>query len=343
MRGVFGALFCLFFITVFGLLYLLLFPITPSFDSDRSFYIHQGSAFTDVVDSLENQGLIDHPWRFRLISHATGWGDQIKAGHYIFSSQQSNLELLQTLRRGLQAPVSVRIPAGTTPERIARIAALNMEFESGDFLAALRDTSLASSLGTDTLHLFSYMLPDTYHFYWLTNADDVVRRIKREYDLFYEHELSIGASNLNMTPDQVLSLAAIVEWETNLDSEKSRIAGVYLNRIRQGWPLQADPTIQFALIELEGNHRRLFYRDYRIKHPYNTYLYRGLPPGPITNPSPTTLKATSSAESHDYMFFVANPEGGHSFNSSLRGHNHDVSIWQRYAAQQRKKRASESR
>ncbi len=338
MRRVFSAIIGLILIAVLGFLYVVLFSDGHPFRGEKSLYIHPGSAFTDVVDTLEHQGLIDQVWRFSLLANATGWGNQIKAGHYVFSAPRSNIEILQTLRKGLQSPVLVRIPSGTTRERIAQVASLNMKFQPDDFLAALRDTALASSLGTDTLHLFSYMLPDTYHFYWLTDPHNVVRRIKREYHLFYERELSVDASTVKMSPNQVLSIAAIVEWETNLDSEKSRIAGVYLNRLRRGWPLQADPTVQFALIELEGKRRRLFYRDYRIQHPYNTYLYQGLPPGPITNPSPSTLKATASAENHDYMFFVASPEGGHSFNSTLRGHNQDVSIWQRYMAQQSRKR-----
>ncbi|MCY4171117.1 MAG: endolytic transglycosylase MltG [Bacteroidetes bacterium] len=342
MRRKFGAMLCLTLIAGLGITYLLFSPNTSSFDSEKSLYIYPESSLTDVVDSLEYQGLIHQAWTFELLANATGWADQIKAGHYVFSSPKSNLKLLQTLRKGLQSPVSVRIPSGTTRERVAQVASLNMAFEPQDFLKALRDTSLASSLGTDTLHLFGYMLPDTYHFYWLTDAHNVVRRIKREYDSFYERELFMTADTIAMTPDQVLNIAAIVEWETNLESEKSRIAGVYLNRLRRQWPLQADPTVQFALIEIEGKRRRLFYRDYRIKHPYNTYLYQGLPPGPITNPSPTTLKATASAENHDYMFFVASPEGGHSFNSTLRGHNQDVRIWHRYMTRQSRKRASDT-
>lgn len=273
---------------------------------------------------------------------ATGWKDQIKAGHYLFSSRVSNLELLQTLRKGLQSPVAVRIPAGSRQDRMAHIAAANMAFEPEDFIESLQDSSLAASLGTDILHLFSYMLPETYHFYWLTEADEVVRRIKREFDTFYARELATGSKERDLTPAQLVSLAAIVEWETNVTAEKSRVAGVYLNRLRRRWPLQADPTVQYALIEREGRMRRLFYRDYRIRHTYNTYLYRGLPPGPITNPSPSSLKATAEAEDHDYMFFVASPEGGHKFNTSLRGHNRDAAVLRRHLRERRRNQSGAS-
>ncbi len=323
--------------------WILWLPNTPPLEDQRSLHLPRYSSFSDVVDSLQSRGIVKHLWTLQLVAHATGWKDQVKAGHYLFSSPQSNVTMLQILRKGLQTPVSLRIPEGSRRDRIARTAAENMAFEPYDFIAALRDTAFAASLGTDTLHLFSYMLPETYQFYWLTDAEDVIRHVKREFDSTYDRELASEARKRNLTRDEVVSLAAIVEWETNINSEKSRVAGVYLNRIRKQWPLQADPTVQYALIELEGNVRRLLYRDYRIRHPYNTYLYRGLPPGPITNPSLSSLKATASAEEHDYMFFVANPSGGHSFNVDLRGHNRDAAILRRYLAERRRQHSSAGR
>ncbi len=339
----------LFFVLSMGILlgtgatWLLWSPNTLSFEGNRALHIPRGSTFSSVVDSLQNRQLLQRIWTFRLVGQATGWKDQMKAGHYVFSSGASNVHLLQTLRKGLQTPVSVRIPAGSRRDWIARGAATNMAFTADDFLTSLRDSALASELSTDTLHLFSYMLPETYQFYWLTEADDVVRHIKKEFDQFFERELASEASDRNLTHDQVVSLAAIVEWETNVDAEKSRVAGVYLNRLQKRWPLQADPTVQYALIELEGNRRRLFYRDYRIRHPYNTYLYRGLPPGPITNPSPSSLRATAAAEDHDFMFFVASPDGGHSFNVDLQGHNRDAAKLRRYLAERRRRQTSAGR
>ena len=341
MRSVIVSLLTLSIIMGIFIAWIAFAPNTPQLSDEKSLYIPRESSFEDVVDSLISQEVLDRIWSFRVLAFATGWDHQVKAGHYVFSSPQSNLQLLQTLRKGLQTTVVLRIPEGSRRHRVARVAAYNMAFEPEDFLQALQDTSLAASLDTDTLHLFSYMLPETYHFYWLTDARDVVSRIKREFDAFYERELSNDANARNMTPQEVLSLAAIVEWETNLDSEKNTIAGVYLNRLRKNWPLQADPTIQFALIELEGNVRRLFFRDYQIQHPYNTYLYQGLPPGPITNPSPVTLRATAAAEDHTYMFFVASPNGGHTFNTNLRGHHRDAAKWRRYMAERRRQRSSD--
>ena len=315
---------------------------TPDFEGERALHLPYGTDLAAATDSLTARGLLDSRVTFLLVARTTGWGDQIKAGHYTFEAGQSNVDLLEKLRAGLQTPVAVMIPPGSRPHRVARSAARNMAFGPDDFLRALRSVELAAELQTDTVHLFSYMLPETYHFFWLTEAEDVVRRIKREFDEFYARELAEPASEHEMTERKLLNLAAIVQWETNLDGEKARIAGVYLNRLRRGWPLQADPTVQYALIELEGGMRRLLYRDYRLDHPYNTYRFKGLPPGPITNPAPSTLRATANGESHDYMFFVAKPDGGHAFNVSLRAHNRDAAKLHQYLRQRRREQAAAS-
>ena len=144
------------------------------------------------------------------------------------------------------------------------------------------------------------------------------------------------ARRRGLSVEEVLSLAAIVEWETSVEEEKARVAGVYINRLKKNWPLQADPTVQYAILEDEGQKRRLFNRDYKIDHPYNTYLFNGLPPGPVTNPSPLSIRAVVEAEEHDYMFFVARPGGGHAFNATLAGHNRDAARFHRYMRQQRR-------
>ena len=303
---------------------------TSDFEGERAVHLPRGVTLETTMDSLQVRGVLDRRWSLLVLARTTGWGSQIKAGHYTFAAGVSNLDMIQRLRRGLQTPVKVRIPAGTRLDRIARSAAANMAFSEAEFVEALNDVDLAAELGTDTRHLFSYMLPDTYHFYWLADAHSVVRRVKQEYDRFHEQELADSANARRITPEELISIAAIVEWETRVNEEKARIAGVYFNRLRQGWPLQADPTVQYALIELEGGMRRLLYRDYRIDHPYNTYGYRGLPPGPVTNPSRSSLRGTAQAEDHDYMFFVASPDGGHSFNATLGAHNRDAARLRSY-------------
>ena len=310
--------------------YLLFAPNTSVYEGERSVKIPPGTGFDAAVDSLDAAGVLGLDRSFRWVARATGWGSQIKAGHYTFEAGQSNYDLLNTLRKGLQTPIRLTIPPGTRPEVIAAVAGRDLYAGPEAFAAALRDPALAEALGTDTLHLFAYMLPETYFFYWLTDAETVVRRVKEQFDGFFDEAMRQKAEALNLSVGDVLSLAAIVEWETSVEEEKARVAGVYLNRLRRGWPLQADPTVQYAVIEREGQKRRLLFRDYDIQHPYNTYQFTGLPPGPVTNPSPSSIRAVLDAEEHDYMYFVARPEGGHAFNETLAGHNRDANRLRRY-------------
>jgi len=297
-------------------------PNTGPYENDRSVIIPEESSLEQAIDSLRARDILVSPSTFRLVARATGWGAQIKAGHYRIASYTSNYHLLDVLRRGLQAPVRLTIPPGSRPQTVAAVVGQRLQLDDDAFLEALRDTSLARKLGTTPASLFGYMLPDTYELYWQTPAPTVVRRIKESFDRFYEQNLAAGADDLGLTKSEVVTLASIVEWEALLDTEKSKIAGVYLNRLEEGWRLQADPTIQYVLLDTEGERtRRVLYRDLEIDHPYNTYQNRGLPPGPITNPSPTSLRAVAAPDQHEYFYFAADGSGGHTFSRTLREHN----------------------
>ena len=322
-----------------ALAWILFLATPPPPDEPRWVQIPSGASTDGVADSLIAQGLLENRQAFVLPARVSGWGEQIKAGCYQFEQASSVYRTLKRLRAGEQTAVRVRIPSGSRPHFVARSAARHMFFDEGTFLAALTDSTLASSLNTDTLHLFSYMLPNTYRFYCTTTAEAVITRIKGITDeLFADRLQALGASN-GLSQDEVINLAAIVEWETRVDEEKARVAGVYLNRLKKRWPLQADPTIQYALIELEGGKRRLLFVDYRLEHPYNTYLFQGFPPGPITNPGRASLEAAANPEAHEYMFFVANPQGTHTFSVTLREHNRAAARLRAYLRQQRARQA----
>ncbi len=312
---------------------------THAYAGARSVKIPPDSPFESVVDSLSQSGILKRSRPFELVAKVTGWSEQMKPGHYLIESGASNYDLLDTIRKGLQKPVRLTIPPGSRPEVVAAAVSQQMYFSEEAFLAALRDSALAERLDTDTLHLFSYMLPETYFVYWLTDAPSVVEKIKNEFDAFYSRELEEQADSLGLSTEEVLNLAGIVEWETNHDEEKPDIAGVYLNRLRKRWRLDADPTVQYALLELEGQRRRLLYVDYKIDHPYNTYTFRGLPPGPITNPSPSSIRAVVQASNHDYMFFVANGDGSHTFTRTLREHRRASQAFHRLMQQRRREQA----
>lgn len=317
--------------------YLLVFTaVTESYEGSRSVFIPRASDIEAVTDSLASSGILKKTRSFSIFAFVSGWGDQVKAGHYTIESGSSSKDILNKLRRGLQEPVRVMVPAGTRKERVARAIARNMAFSTKEMMQVLRDSSFAAELETDTTQLFGYLLPETYFFYWLTSPEDVTRKIKAAADtLIANGKARAGARTPNFSPAEVLRLAAIVEWETALPPEKATIAGVYLNRIRNGWPLQADPTIQYVVMLEEGEKRRLLYQDYDILHPYNTYNYRGLPPGPITNPSASSIRAVLEPEEHRYFFFVATGDGSHIFSRTLSEHNRRANEYRKLMRQRR--------
>ncbi len=314
-------------------------PNTPAFEGKRGVKIPPGSAFETVLDSLSSSGVIASPVMLGLLGNATGWGDQVKAGYYEFEAGASSFDVLSTLRRGLQTPIRVRIPQGSRLERIAEVAGREMAFGPETFYDALRSDSLADAVGVPTPYVLGVLLPDTYFFYWLTPPEEVVEKIKRAFDRVIDEN---GPPPQGLTPLEVATLASLVEWETNVDAEKPRVAGVYLNRLRIGMKLDADPTVQFGVQEREGQKRVLLFRDYQLDHPYNTYRFVGLPPGPVTNPSASSIRAVLAPEQHDYLYFVASAalDGTHAFSTTLAEHNRKAEAFRRAIAAARAERAA---
>ena len=316
---------------------------TPDYEGGRSVRIHPDLPIQDVSERLVESGILKRASNFSLLARTTGWAEQIKAGHYEFESGVSNLDIIDRMRRGLQEPVNVRIPAGTRKERMIRAMATEMAFSEEELTQAFSDEALAEELATDTTHLWAFMVPDTYHFYWLTSPEDVIRRVKRRYDGIIEAGIdSLGTLPRNFTPDEVVRLAGIVEWETAHVPEKATVAGVYMNRLNNRWRLDADPTVQYAIMKIEGDKRRLFFRDYDLQHPYNTYRRGGLPPGPITNPSLTSIQSIIYPEKHRYFFFVATGDGTHIFSRTLSEHRRNAQEYYRVMRQRRAEAEAEA-
>jgi UPF0755 protein len=305
---------------------------TPDYEGTRTVTLPDSTAdsLAAVTDALVARGILQRPAVFRWVAQATGWGAQIKPGHYAFGSGASTYDVLSTLRRGLQTPVRLTIPPGSRPSVVAAVAARDLRLSKRDFLAALQDSSLARTVGVAPGTLFGYLLPETFEFYWQTPPERVLRRIKEGFDRFYAREIAPHTDSLGLSKREVVTLASIVEWEALLDEEKPTIAGVYLNRLENGWKLQADPTVQYVLIDTQGARvGRVLYKHLEIDHPYNTYQIVGLPPGPITNPAPSTLRAVAQAEDHRYFYFAADGTGGHAFSRTLREHNRAAEAYHR--------------
>lgn len=320
--------------------WLLLPSATEDFKDPRVINIEPGSSFSAVTDSLVARDILAADTRFRFVAKVTGWHRQIKAGHYLIAPGTSIYKLLDILRKGLQTPLRLTVPPGTRAGVFSAIVQKELGVDSVEVRRALTDPDLAASLGTDTVHLFGYMLPETIDFFWGTSADQVVTRMKHAFDHFFSERMEERAEEAGMSIDEVITLASIVEWEARVDSERATIAGVYMNRLEKGMPLQADPTVQYAIMKTQGGRmRRLVYADYKMDHPYNTYLHYGLPPGPINNPSKASIRAVLHPQHHQYLYFVADGNGGHIFSRTLREHINAANLYREMMRERRRQQA----
>jgi UPF0755 protein len=314
------------------LLFAFYAPNTFSEPMQRQFFVSKGEVFSTVVDSLESQGLIRRKWLFLLVSRILGGTDRIQVGKYVFASGVSNLDLFLSLRYGRgTALISVTIPEGWRSGQQAHLFARTLGTDSARFAGLVHSQSFIRSLGLEDTTLEGYLLPDTYSFYWQQGEEEVIRKMVEQFWKFYSDSLVERQQAIGWTTKQVLTLASIVEGEAVQDDERAVIAGVYMNRLRRGMKLEADPTVQFIV---NARPRRLFYTDLKIDNPYNTYIHAGLPPGPVNNPGRASILAVLFSVHHNYIFFVANGRGGHWFASSYSEHLRNVRQYRRYRAQQ---------
>jgi UPF0755 protein len=300
-------------------------PNTFSGTKEKTFFVSRGEPFASVVDSLEASGIIRSRALFVFVAKITGGTTRIHIGKYQFGTGISNAELWIALREGRGAAlISVTIREGIRSRAQARIFAHTIGIDSARYAGLVYDKSFTSSLGIDAPSLEGYLLPETYSFYWQPDEKEVIKRLVDQFKVFYNDSLKARASSFGWTTPQVMTFASIVEGETVLAEERPIISGVYHNRLRKGMFLEADPTIQFIL---EDGPRRILYSDLRSDNPYNTYRYKGLPPGPINNPGKSSILAALYPAKHDYLYFVANGKGGHWFSTNFADHLRRVHVF----------------
>lgn len=252
-------------------------------------------------------------------------------GRYYIGENISYSDLLSKLARGLQDPVRVTILPGIDMDRLSRNLSLQLRADSLSFREIFNDSSsIALELDLTAEELFSRMLPNTYEYFWTSEPEQIIRRVHREFISAIEGNFSQEIEANRLSLDEIIILASIVEWEARVNEEKPRISGLYLNRLARGMMLQADPTVVYAL----GERRRLLFSDYELDHPYNTYRISGLPPGPITNPALSSIRAVLFPEEHDYLFMVATPEGSHRFSRTFEEHQAASEEWRRWLREQ---------
>lgn len=299
------------------------------FSESTALKIHDSINVDELIRILDEQGVDFNEAEFKWATRLMGWR-QFRAGNYELSGEYPYEVFLSKLALGIQDPVGVVILPGITESRFVSSVSNRMKFDSTALASVFSDSAFLEEVGVSREELLGRMLPETLLIYWTSSPKEVVRRILREFDDLVVQSYSDEAASQNKTIEEILTMASIVEWEAKLEEEKATISGLYWNRINRRMRLEADPTVNFAL----GERRRLLFEDYRYEHPYNTYLNRGLPPGPITNPSLSTIIATLRPEQHDYLYMVANPEGGHEFSQTFEEHQVASERWRRWLREQ---------
>jgi len=283
-------------------------------------YIPTGSAFEDVVEILDEKKLLINEKSFRWTAKQMKYDTKIKPGKYLLSPKMNNKELISMLRAGKQVPVNVTFNNIRTKQQLAVKIGEQIEAKSQALLYLMSDDDYLRRLGFNSENILSMFIPNTYEFYWNTSADKFLQKMKKEYDKFWTAEKIVKAKKIGYTPVQVSVLASIVQMESNKEDEKPIIAGVYINRLKKDWKLEADPTLVFALGDFSISRVLSIYKE--IDSPYNTYMYNGLPPGPICLPTSRSLNAVLNYIPHKYMFFCAKDDfsGYHSFASTYNQH-----------------------
>ncbi|WP_375324724.1 endolytic transglycosylase MltG [Flagellimonas sp. GZD32] len=313
-------------------------PNTQFNNSEAYVYIPTNATFSEVKSSLEP--LLKNISTFESVADRKGYSTNIKAGKYAIKKGMNNNDIINTLRSN-NIPVQVTFNnQESLPELAGRISG-QIEADSISLLAAFNNPDFLSETKFDEDSKLGMYLPNTYEFFWNTQAEAFRDRMLKEYQRFWNDERLQKAKNLGMTPNEVISLAAIVQKETVKIDERPRVAGVYLNRLRDGWPLEADPTVIYAIKKETGNYdtiiKRVLYRDLEMDSPYNTYKNRGVPPGPITMPDISSIDAVLNPEKHEYFFFVADVSnfGYHMFAKSLAQHNRNKVQYTRWLNEQK--------
>lgn len=296
----------------------------------------------DELNSLLDSLSIEYDFEeLNWSSKMLGW-KSFRKGSYLLEGDYSYELFLSKLARGIQDPIHIVVLPGISIAKFSESISSRLEISNDDIVSVFQDTVFLKELNLSKEELFGRMLPETYLVYWTSSPKDLVRRVLREFEEKVSKKYSESIENKNLSISQILAMASIVEWEANIEDEKATVSGLYWNRFNKRMLLQADPTVNFAL----GERRRLLFEDYKFEHPYNTYINKGLPPGPITNPSLTTIEASIFPEQHNYLYMVANPEGGHVFTRTFAEHQIESEKWRKWLRQQyrikRQREAEES-
>jgi len=283
-------------------------------------YIKTNDTFIDVVNQLVDRKMLKDQNSFIWLSEMMKYDQSVKAGRYLVKSGMNNKDLISLLRSGKQEPLKLVIHSIRTKNELAGKVGKQIEADSSEIINLLNDKSYMMKFGLNSQNAISLFMPNTYEFYWNTTAERFLEKMHSHYEKFWNEERLGKARSMRLTPGEVSTLASIVQMETNKSDEKPTVAGVYMNRLRIGMALQADPTVIFAIGDFSI--KRVSKADTKFPSPYNTYENKGLPPGPIYLPTQQSIDAVLNYRQHNYLYFCAKDDftGYHTFTNDYNQH-----------------------
>lgn len=316
------------------MIYNSIFSANTVFNNDEAhLYVRTGATFDEVVEDISP--LLDDVVSFTSVASKKGYDGNVKPGHFIIKKGMNNNDIINTIR-SKNTPIKVAFNNQERIEDMAGRIATQIEADSLSILKAVTDKAFLKEQGLTRNTALTMYIPNSYEFFWNTSAEGFRDRMLKEYKKFWNVDRLAKARKLNLSPQEVYALASIVQKETAKVDERPRVAGVYLNRVRKGIKLDADPTVIYALKREKNDWdmvvKRVLYKDLEIKSPYNTYRNQGIPPGPIFMPDVTAIDAVLNPEKHDYYYFVADVEnfGYHKFAKTLSQHNANSAAYRRW-------------
>ncbi|MES2734182.1 MAG: endolytic transglycosylase MltG [Bacteroidota bacterium] len=324
-------IFFSFFLATFSFYFYQVFK-TPNLQAEkeeRYLLIPTGATYKSVVDSLKKNDMLRDELSFSLLAKMIGYQDKVLPGRYLITKDMNNRDALRILKGGLQTPVKLTFNNIRLKNELVDKVSKNLEMSSDTLLHLLNNPTIASKYGFDTTTIMCMFLPNTYEVLWTIKPEKLLDRMGKEYKRFWNKKRLAEAEKIGFTPIQVSILASIVEAEQmKRNDEKPRVAGLYINRLKLNMPLQADPTLIFALQDFSI--RRVLKVHREVDSPYNTYVRTGLPPGPINLPSLTSLEAVLHYEKHDYTYMCAKEDfsGYHNFTDDFTQHLNNARLFQ---------------
>ncbi len=320
-RYIVGSLvFALLIVCVIGCVFYLR-VLAPNVTKEKAYlYIHSHDDFSDVLHSLEQNNLLKNTTSFEWLARKKGYPQFVKSGKYLLKAGMSNNQIVNMLRSGRQEAVNLVFNNIRTNEQLAGKLAKQIETDSATLSHAFNNPDFLSTYKTTPEEVRLLFIPNTYKIWWNISTEQLMKRIQKEYEIFWNDDRDAKASAAGLNRKEVSIIASIVEEETNQKAEKATVASVYVNRVKKGMLLQADPTVKYAVGDFTI--KRILNKHLTVDSPYNTYRYAGIPPGPICIPSISSIDAVLENKKTDYLYFCAKEDfsGYHNFAQNIEGH-----------------------